>query len=74
MFVRRGFETNPVLLAHEAEHVRQWQELGRWGFLRAYLGAYVRGRRAGLGHQGAYRAIPLEREARIAAGEERPLS
>lgn len=70
VFVRRGYEHDPVLLAHEAVHVRQWHELGRWRFLRAYLGAYWRGRRSGLGHRDAYWEIPLEREARIIAGEE----
>jgi hypothetical protein len=33
-----------------------------------YLGSYVRGRAAGLGHQRAYEAIPLEVEARELAG------
>jgi hypothetical protein len=74
VFIRRGCEHDPVLLAHEAEHVRQWQEMGRWRFLREYLGAYWQGRRCGLGHAAAYRAIPLEREARIASGEDSPLA
>ncbi len=73
ILVRRGYEHHAQLLAHEAEHVRQWQELGRFRFLREYLGAYLRGRRSGLGHMAAYRAIPLEQAARIAAGEEPPL-
>jgi hypothetical protein len=56
------------LLAHELVHVRQWRELGAARFLWRYLGAYARGRAAGLGHQRAYEAIPLEVEARDLAG------
>jgi len=65
--VRRRYAGDAVLLRHEAEHVRQWRELGFVRFLREYLGAYVRGRRAGFGHQAAYRLIPLEVEAEAAA-------
>ncbi|MGQ0849964.1 MAG: hypothetical protein ACT4OP_12810 [Actinomycetota bacterium] len=53
-----------ALLLHELVHVRQWQELGTVRFLRRYLADYWRGRRAGLGHDAAYRDIPFEREAR----------
>lgn len=70
IFVRRGCEHHEQLLAHEAVHVRQYAQLGWWRFLVAYLAAYVRGRRSGLGHWDAYRAIPFEREARREAGEE----
>lgn len=66
VLVRRGHETNVELIAHELVHVQQWREQGRIGFLRAYLGDYVRGRRSGLGHWDAYRAISAEREARLA--------
>ena len=45
-----------------------WRELGAARFLWQYLGAYARGRAAGLGHQRAYEAIPLEVEARELAG------
>ena len=65
--VRRRCASDPVLLRHEAEHVRQWRELGAVEFLRQYLGAYVRWRRHGFGHQAAYRLIPLEVEAEAAA-------
>ncbi len=51
------------LLRHELVHVGQWQRLGLVGFLRRYLGAYVRWRLRGYGHWGAYRRIPLEVEA-----------
>jgi hypothetical protein len=65
--VRRRFAGDARLLRHEAEHVRQWRELGKLEFLRQYLGAYVRWRRAGFAHQAAYRMIPLEVEAEAAA-------
>jgi hypothetical protein len=65
--VRRRYADNARLLRHEAEHVRQWRELGVAGFLRQYLGAYARWRRLGFGHQAAYRLIPLEVEAEDAA-------
>ena len=68
VLVRRGREADRRLLAHELVHVRQWRELGIVGFLRPYLGAYLAGRRRGLGHQAAYQAIPLEAEARRLAG------
>ena len=56
------------LVNHELVHVRQWQELGTLGFLRRYLSDYLRGRRKGLGHNQAYLAISLEREAREVGG------
>ena len=65
--VRRPYADDARLLRHEAEHVRQWRELGPVTFLRQYLGAYVRWRRHGFGHQTAYRLIPLEVEAEAAA-------
>jgi hypothetical protein len=65
--VRRRYADDARLLRHEEEHVRQWRELGYLRFLRQYLGAYVRWRRAGFGHQAAYRLIPLEVEAEEAA-------
>ena len=69
--VRRRYAGDPYLLGHEAEHVRQWRELGAAEFLRQYLGAYLRWRRLGFGHQAAYRLIPLEVEAEAAASGER---
>ena len=68
ILLRRDHATDEALLAHELVHVRQWRELGTVRFLWRYLGAYARGRRAGLGHQRAYEAIPLEVEARTLAG------
>ena len=65
--IRRRYAEDARLLRHEAEHVRQWRELGKVAFLRQYLGAYLRGRRQGFGHQAAYRLIPLEVEAEAAA-------
>lgn len=55
------------LLRHELVHVRQWRELGARRFLTRYLGAYAAGRRRGLGHDAAYRAIPFEVEAETEA-------
>lgn len=51
------------LLRHELEHVRQWREQGVMGFLRLYLGAYLRWRLSAYPHWGAYRRIPFEIEA-----------
>jgi len=65
--VRKRYAEDARLLRHEAEHVRQWRELGKVTFLRQYLGSYYRSRRAGFGHQAAYRLIPLEVEAEAAA-------
>jgi hypothetical protein len=56
------------LISHELVHVRQWQQLGTLRFLRRYLGDYLKGRRTGLGHNKAYLAISLEREAREISG------
>ncbi len=66
VIIRRGYlvgERGARLLSHELVHVEQWSELGYFGFLRQYLGAYFDGRRRGLSHRSAYLAIPLEREA-----------
>lgn len=52
------------LIVHELVHVRQWSDYGFFGFLRRYLGEYLRGRRKGLGHRGAYLHNRLEAEAR----------
>ena len=68
VLLRRGHERDRGLLAHELVHVRQWRELGALRFLWRYLGAYLRGRLAGLGHRDAYAAIPFEREARALTG------
>jgi hypothetical protein len=68
ILLRRDHAADEALLAHELVHVRQWRELGAAGFLWRYLGAYARNRAAGLGHQRAYEAIPLEVEARTLAG------
>jgi hypothetical protein len=63
VIVRRAAAGSAALLRHEAVHVRQWRSLGVVGFLRRYLGAYLRLRLAGYGHRGAYLRIPLEVEA-----------
>jgi hypothetical protein len=68
ILLRRDHAGDTALLAHELVHVRQWRELGGARFLWRYLGAYFQGRAAGLGHQRAYEAIPLEVEARTLTG------
>lgn len=68
ILLRRDHARDDALVAHELVHVRQWRELGAARFLWRYLGTYARGRAAGLGHQQAYAAIPLEVEARHLAG------
>ena len=68
VLVRRGQERNLGLLAHELVHVGQWRELGTARFLHHYLADYLRGRRAGLSHWAAYRAIALEVDARTRSG------
>lgn len=55
-----------ALVLHELVHVRQWQRLGTASFLGIYIKDYIAGRRSGLGHEGAYLSIRLEREARVA--------
>lgn len=65
--VRRSCAESAHLLRHEEEHVRQWHALGAFGFLRTYLGSYLRFRWRGFGHRAAYRLIPLEVEAEEAA-------
>ena len=55
------------LVVHELTHIDQWRRLGLIGWSRAYLGDYLRGRRAHLGHWVAYRAICGLREARDVA-------
>jgi hypothetical protein len=68
IIVRRGNERDIALIAHELVHVEQWRVRGAVRFLWEYLAAYLRGRRAGLGHWPAYRAIPFEAEARLRSG------
>ncbi|HEV3402324.1 MAG TPA: hypothetical protein VG078_10930 [Acidimicrobiales bacterium] len=69
--VRKASADDAHLMRHEQEHLRQWRELGVFGFLSQYLGAYARGRLKGFPHRAAYRMIPLEVEAREAADEAR---
>ena len=68
ILLRRQYLGDEALLTHEMVHVRQWEELGIPRFLWRYLAAYTQGRLRGLSHQEAYRAIPLEVEARSVAG------
>jgi hypothetical protein len=55
------------LMVHELTHIDQWRRLGPFGWTRAYVGDYLRGRWSGLSHREAYLAIGLEREARDVA-------
>ena len=68
--VRERWADDLHLARHEAEHVRQWRELGVVGFLVRYLGAYVLWRVRGYPHWAAYRRIPLEVEAEWVARRE----
>lgn len=52
-----------ALAAHEAVHVLQYRRDGFLPMLWRYVGEYLAGRRQGLGHGEAYRAISYEREA-----------
>jgi len=52
-----------ALAAHEAVHVLQYRRDGFLPMLWRYVGEYLAGRRKGLGHGEAYRAISYEREA-----------
>jgi hypothetical protein len=63
VFVRPSAVGSQRLMDHELVHVRQWHELGVIGFLRRYLGAYLRWRARRYPHWAAYRRIPLEIEA-----------
>ena len=63
ILVRRDRADDVLLLTHELVHVRQWRTLGRVGFLRRYLGAYLRWRLRLYPHWAAYRRIPIEIEA-----------
>jgi len=60
------------LMVHELTHIEQWRRLGPFGWGRSYLGDYFRGRRSGMRHHDAYRAIGLEAEARDTARALRP--
>lgn len=60
------------LIVHELTHIEQWRRLGRIGWTRSYLGDYLGGRRSGMRHHDAYRAVGLEVEARDTARALRP--
>ena len=55
---REQFLQDPYWVAHEMEHIRQFQQYGRLGFLARYLRDWMR-------H--GYYNIPFEVEARAAA-------
>ena len=55
---REAFLRDPFWVAHEMEHIRQFERHGRWGFLVRYVWGWAR-------H--GYFQIPFEVEARAAA-------
>lgn len=61
--VRRRSARSEHLLRHEEEHVAQYRRHGLVGFLRRYVGAYLRWRLRGYRHWAAYRRIPFEASA-----------
>ena len=61
--IRRRSAGNRHLLAHEAEHVRQYAEHGLVGFGLRYLGEYLGLRLRGWPHWAAYRRLGFEVEA-----------
>ena len=72
VIVRRHAAGDERLLRHELVHVEQWRRYGAVGFLRRYLGAYLRARWHGHNHREAYRRIPLEVEADQRSGPPGP--
>ena len=54
------------LISHELAHVAQFAREGAARFLLRYVREYARGRRRGLSHAAAYRAISFEEEAAAA--------
>lgn len=60
VIVRTRHADSQHLIAHELEHVRQYQDLGVATFLIRYLLAYAALRLRGYPHDAAYRRIPAE--------------
>ena len=60
-------DTIATLIAHELTHLEQYRRLGPVRHGIRYAADYLMGRRRGLRHWDAYRAIGLEREARYVA-------
>jgi len=60
VIVRKRASGSEHLLAHELEHVRQYETLGFVGFLTRYLMSYLSWRLRGYGHAASYRRIPAE--------------
>ncbi len=53
------------VVIHEMVHLKQYAELGLWGFARSYLGEYLRARANGESPDHAYLNLTAEREARL---------
>jgi hypothetical protein len=62
-----GDRSTGALIVHELTHIEQWRRGGTRHTFQ-YIGDYLGGRRRGLGHWDAYRAIRSEAEARDVAG------
>lgn len=60
IFIKPSAVGSARLVRHELVHVRQWRQQGVVGFLRRYLGAYLRWRLRRYPHWAAYRRIPHE--------------
>ena len=63
ILMRRGHESDPLLLRHALGHVAQYRRLGVPGFLVRYVAGYLRWRLRFYPHWAAYRRIPFEIEA-----------
>jgi len=57
------------LISHELAHVAQFSREGAARFLLHYVREYAHGRRCGLSHAAAYRAISFEEEAAAAEAD-----
>ena len=66
VLLRKGLGgSSDRLIAHELVHVQQWSRAGMIGFLRWYIGDYVRLRLKGHPHRVAYWRLSAERSARL---------
>lgn len=69
ILIKRGRETDPMLIAHELVHSQQWVDFGLVGFLRRYLWDYAKGFLSERNHRDAYRGLRFEKAARAKAAE-----
>ena len=64
--IASGSASGARLISHELAHVAQFAREGAARFLLRYVREYAQGRRRGLSHAAAYRAISFEEEAAAA--------